>query len=322
MTALAAINRVTALAAISRVTAAELVLAAVGLLALRGLWLLVSSSARRTELMQRGGIDIPRRRRLDEVLDARLARTRWGSDLAGKLRSGGTDLTPARFLGIVAAASLGTLALACVLFPFVIGVAAGVMAGWGCFAWLNRRLDRRREQFVAQLPELARLLSNGASAGLSMPASIELAAREIEAPASEELQTVIDELTFGRSLDESLLSLQRRLPSREIAVLMTTLIIQQRAGGDVVRALQDLSDTLDKRRDTLREVATIMTGAVYTSYIVPILGLGALLLLNAINSQTLDRMTTEPVGIVALVGASILYALGWVAIKRTTRIEL
>ncbi len=101
------------------------------------------------------------------------------------------------------------------------------------------------------------------------------------------------------------MSLQRRLPSREIAVLMTTLIIQQRAGGDVVRALQDLSDTLDKRRETLREVATIMAGAVYTSYIVPILGLGALLLLNTINPQTLDRMTSEPVGIVALVVAGI-----------------
>ncbi len=39
------------------------------------------------------------------VLDARLARTRRALDLAGKLRSGGTELTPARFLVIVAAAS-------------------------------------------------------------------------------------------------------------------------------------------------------------------------------------------------------------------------
>ncbi len=45
-------GRVTTLAAISRVTAAELCSAVVGLLALRGLWLLVSSSARRSELMR------------------------------------------------------------------------------------------------------------------------------------------------------------------------------------------------------------------------------------------------------------------------------
>ncbi len=97
---------------------------------------------------------------------------------------------------------------------------------------------------------------------------------------------------------------------------MTTLIIQHRTGGDVVRALHELSSTLDARRETLREVRTVMAGAVYTSYIVPLLGVGSLFVLNAINSRTLSQMTTEPVGIAALVVAAILYALGWVAIKR------
>jgi tight adherence protein B len=133
---------------------------------------------------------------------------------------------------------------------------------------------------------------------------------------------VIDELTYGRSLEDSLASLQRRLPSREIAVLMTTLVIQQRAGGDVVRALQDLSDTLNSRRETLREVKTLMAGSVYTSYLVPLLGIGALVMLNTVNSNTLQRMTSKPVGIAALVVAGVLYTIGWLATRRTTRIEL
>lgn len=309
-------------AALSRMTIAALGFIAVAFVALSGLWLLVSSSARRSLLMQRGGVELGRKRRLDEGLDLRLARTRRGADLAGKLRSAGTDLTPARFLLLAAGVTFGTFVLASLLFPPLLGAVAGVLAGWGCFAWLGRRLNKRRELFVAQLPEVARLFSNGAAAGLSMPAAIELAVREMEAPASEELQTVIDELTFGRSLDESLAGLQRRLPSREISVLMTTLIIQQRAGGDVVRALQDLSDTLNQRRETLREVGTLMAGAVYTSYIVPLLGVGALFLLNAVNSRTLSQMTSQPLGIAVLVIAGALYALGWLAIKRTTRIEI
>ena len=55
-----------------------------------------------------------------------------------------------------------------------------------------------------------------------------------------------------------------------------------------------------------------MAGAVFTSYIVPCLGLfGALLLLNTINSHTLPRMTSSPIGIAALVVAAILYALAF-----------
>lgn len=312
----------TAPAAIDPLTAGLVLFAAVAIVTLVGIWFLVSGSARRSLVMQRGGLDMRRRATLDERLDARLMQTGWGADLGARLHSAGSELSAARFVLVVVGVSLGALVVVSLLFPPLLAFAAALLAGWGCFAWLQRRLYKRREEFIAQLPEVARLLSNGASAGLSVPAAIELAIREIDAPASEELQTVVDELTFGRSLDEALDRLQRRLPSREIAVLMTTLIIQHRAGGDVVRALQELSTTLDARRETMREVRTVMAGAVFTAYIVPLIGVGSLFLLNTINPHTLARMSTNPIGIAALIVAAGLFTVGWVAIRRTTRIEV
>jgi tight adherence protein B len=76
------------------------------------------------------------------------------------------------------------------------------------------------------------------------------------------------------------------------------------------------------RRETLREVRTLMAGAVFTSYVVPLLGVGALLMLNAINSNTLSRMTSNPLGIAALVVSGVMYALGSLAIRRITRVEV
>jgi tight adherence protein B len=307
---------------ISALTAAEILLVVAALVGLYGMWLLVSTSARRSLLVERGGVELRRRRGLAEAIDARLLRTERGADLAGKLRSAGTQLTPSRYLGALAGGMLGVFVIASLLFPPLLAIVAALLVPWGGSSWLGRRLARRNENFINQLPEIARLLSNGAAAGLSMPAAIELAAKEIDAPAREELQGVLDEVHFGRSLDEALESLARRLPSREVAVLMSTLIIQQRAGGDLVRALQDLSSTLDMRRETLREVRTLMAGAVFTSYVVPLLGVGALLMLNAINSNTLPRMTSNPIGIAALVVAGVLYALGSLAIRRITRVEV
>lgn len=307
---------------IHTVTAAEVLLGVTTVIGLWGVWLYATGSARRNLLVTRGGVELRRRRGLAEALDARLVRTQRGADLAGKLRSAGTDLTPSRFLGSVLGGMVGVFLVLSLLFPLLIAFVAAGLVAWGASVWLGRRLARRQEEFINQLPEVARLLSNGASAGLSMPAAIELAVREIEAPAREELQTVLDEVGLGRSLDESLASLRRRLPSREIGVLMSTLIIQQRSGGDVVRALQDLSSTLDMRRETLREVRTLMAGAVFTSYVVPVLGIGSLLLLNTINSRTLPRMTSSPIGISALIVAAVMYVLGSMAIRRTTRIEI
>jgi tight adherence protein B len=313
---------VTAAITLHPVAAAELLLVVAAVVGLYGIWLLAISSARRSMLVERGGVDLRRRRGLADAIDARLVRTQRGADLAGKLRSAGTQLTPTRYLAAIAGGMLGAFLIASVVFPVLLAIVAAGLVLWGGSAWLGRRLARRKEDFINQLPEVARLLSNGASAGLSMPAAVEMAAREIDAPAREELQSVLDEVHLGRSLDDALDSLARRLPSREIAVLMSTLIIQQRAGGDVVRALQDLSSTLDMRRETLREVRTLMAGAVFTSYVVPVLGVGALVMLNTVNSRTLPRMTSSPIGIIALVVAITLYALGSLAIRRITRIEL
>src|SRR5581483_5750992 len=218
-----------------------------------------------------------------------------GADLAARLHSAGVDRTAAQFLLSVVGTAFATLVVIGALFPALLAIVASAASVWGSFVWLNRKLEKRNEEFVGQLPEIARLLSNSASAGLSIPTAMELCVREVDPPAKDELQTVVDELTLGRSLDDSLASLQRRLPSREVSVLMTTLIIQQRAGGDAVTALQELSQTLEMRRETLREVRTLMAGALFTSYIVPVLGIGALVLLDGINSQTLHRMTTNPV---------------------------
>jgi tight adherence protein B len=103
---------------------------------------------------------------------------------------------------------------------------------------------------------------------------------------------------------------------------MNTLIIQQRAGGDTVGALRELADTLNARRETNREVRTLMAGALTTAYVVPFMGVFALLLLNTINSRTLERMTNTPAGLVTLGVAGALYVVAFVAIRRVTRIAV
>lgn len=310
------------LAAINPRVAPLLAFLGTGLVALAGMWLFISSAARQGTIADRGAIDIAPPRGPMQVLDARIMRTRRGAALAARLQSAGVEMSVGRFVLLRVLLALCVLIVARLLFPLILALACAVAAWWIVRFRVQRRLDRRSVEFVAQLPELARLLSNGASAGLSVPAALELAAREIDEPARAELRTVIDELTYGRSLEDALESLAARLPSREIAVLLNCIIIQQRSGGDTVHALRELSHTLDIRRDTSREVRTLMSGAVYTSYVVPFLGLASLLLLNLVNPDTLTRLTTNAVGIIVLAVSAIIYVVAFLAIRRVTRIEV
>ena len=113
------------------------------------------------------------------------------------------------------------------------------------------------------------MLANGAAAGLSMPAGAGMASRELADPGGLELKRVVDELrrrpvAGGRARRTS----APGCPRARSSVLMTTIAIQQRAGGDTVRALSELATTLDARKDLRREVTTLLSGVVFTSYVV------------------------------------------------------
>ena len=114
-------------------------------------------------------------------------------------------------------------------------------------------------------PDVARLLANGASAGLSLPAAIQLAARELEDPAGDRDAHGDRGAARRPAGRRGARGDARRLPSRELGVLMTTLVIQQRAGGDTVRALNELGHTLEARKDLMREIRTLLSGSVFTS---------------------------------------------------------
>jgi tight adherence protein B len=187
--------------------------------------------------------------------------------------------------------------------------------------WLDHKRELRRDAFMNQLPELARILSNGASAGLSMVSAYGVAVEELDDPARTELQIALEEIRIGQPFERAMENLGERMPSRELSVLVSTLAIQQRSGGDLVRALSDMAATLEARRDTQREVRTLMAGATATSYVVMVIGAAALFLADLIRPGTLDRVAGSPLGILALAVAGTLFVIGFVLIRRITRIE-
>ena len=105
-------------------------------------------------------------------------------------------------------------------------------------------------------------------------------------------------------------------------MLVTTIAIQQRAGGDTVHALQELSDTLEARKDLRREVRTLLSGSVFTSYLVAAMGVGTIILLNVVSPGVLREMTTSLIGLAAFFVAGVLWTIAFVLIKQTTKVDV
>jgi tight adherence protein B len=295
-------------------------------LAVMGLHAYAMGKAQRQALVDRlsatGQIQVGGRRRRFRNLDRRLRRTQLGKKLELRLVATGLDITPGEFFVYMLATVAGLWLIGqASLAPFF-GPIAGVLGIWVALQFLNWQRQKRIEKFINQLPELARILANATQAGLALRTAIGMAAEELEAPAGEELGKVANQLAIGASMDDALGELAERLPSRELVVLVTTLVLSNRAGGQVVSALRNLTETLEERKETRREVRTQLSQVNMTSYAVPVLGVGSLFLMNGVKDGALERMTGSPFGQAAVIIAFSLYAVGFILIRRLSRIDV
>ncbi|MFH9329296.1 type II secretion system F family protein [Streptomyces althioticus] len=295
-------------------------------LAVAGVHVHAAGRAQRQALVDRlsatGELPSGGRRRRFPTLDRRLRRTRLGRKLELRLLATGLDVTPGEFSVAMLVAVAGLwMAGQAALAPFF-GPIAGLLGVWAAVQFLDWQRQKRIERFINQLPELARILANATQAGLALRTAIGIAAEELEAPAGEELAKVADQLAVGASMDDALGELSDRLPSRELVVLVTTLVLANRAGGQVVSALRNLTETLEERKETRREVRTQLSQVSMTSYAVPVLGVGSLFLMNGVKDGALERMTGSTAGQIAVLVAFGLYAVGFLLIRRLSRIDV
>lgn len=204
----------------------------------------------------------------------------------------------------------------------IAGMIMAVFIPFFFFRWLQRKAMQRTEQFVDQLPEISRILSNATSAGMSIERALALASRESPDPGQTELQRVVAHLSLGRSLDYAMNSLSDRMPSRELNILVRTIIIQSRSGGALVSALQDIARALEDRKQLRREVRTAVLSASVSGYIVPFIGIAAVLLINAMKPGVLDEMARTTFGQIILVSSLFFIVTGVLLMRLFSRIEV
>ena len=256
-------------------------------------------------------------------LDKSIARTRLGISMSVALEEFG--LAKFRVIDALMATMALMLAILYIVGSFLSWTLAPI-AAIGVIpllvGFVRRERTQRREKFISQMPQLARVLSNATSAGLALRTAIELASEELPEPAASEMGRVAQAVSVGESIERALANLERRLPSREVVVLASTLIVSARAGGSLITALRRIAETLDERKQTRREILTSLAEAKSTALLIPLIGIMSLLLLRSIDENAIDEMLTRTVGQLIFLGAGVMYVVGFFIFKKITRINV
>jgi tight adherence protein C len=153
-------------------------------------------------------------------------------------------------VGIVALAGLGAskATLVLVLFPGI-----GIMFP---SAWLNRKVQERKDAILRDLPDVLDLLAISVEAGVGFEGALEVVCTHFDSPLAQEFSRTLKEMELGLPRREALQNLKRRTEVPDLSNFVLALTQADALGMPIGRVLHTQAREMRiKRRQWAREKA-------------------------------------------------------------------
>lgn len=252
-----------------------------------------------------------------------LVSARMAADWVTTLERAGLSLTPREYFMLrVVVGAVPAVVLAVVL-PIPLLALLAIPLGYGLVGfWVKRRINSRRAKLEQQLVEVLQMMSSGLRAGFGMLQAIEGAAEQIPAPLSIELRRLIRDTAVGASLEQALEALNERVGSPDFDIVVTAIMIQRQAGGNLAEILDNVSHTMRERERIHGEIKTLTSQQRLTGYVIAGIPIGLGAMFTFINPEYMTLLFTEPLGRMMVGAAVTLELIGFMVIQKIVNIEV
>lgn len=205
--------------------------------------------------------------------------------LRGLLAAHGIAATPQGTLAVLCMVSLAACLTGMLVSTSLLGGAVGLAAiGALVSATLGSQTRKDRNALAAQMPDALRSLSGALGAGKSLSQAIEHVGCTLGEPMGPQFLQASFEIASGRSVEEAVEGLCRRIDAPGIALLGTALQISQRTGSSLndlfSQTAQMASDSVALRRELEVKTSQVRLSAKVVAAM-PVVLCGALTLLSS-----------------------------------------
>jgi tight adherence protein B len=253
---------------------------------------------------------VPKPKGFDERLQAQLDQAAWlirSNEFLVMCIAGG--LLGALFLGAATQTVLGA-------FP------GGLLGAMVPVLVMKIRISRRRAAFVEQLPSTLQLLAGSLRAGYGLLQALDAVVKEASEPTSQEFARVLTEVRLGMPLDESLEGMAQRLDSEDFHWVVLAIGIQREVGGNLAELLTTVGRTMRDRATLRRQIRVLSAEGRISAWVVAAMPFVVAFALVLLDPGYLSELFTRIEGIVMLVMAAVLLAVGGLWLRKIVDIEV
>jgi tight adherence protein B len=230
--------------------------------------------------------------------------------------------------GTLLATSFG-LSIAGCFFTFLfihvllIAFCAAMAMAFMPFLVLTLKKKRRIDAFNKILPDAIDMMARSLRAGHSMVAAINIVAEHAAEPVGSEFGEVFRKQNFGLPLREALTQLLERVPSQDLRVVVTGILVQKDTGGNLAEILDRTVRVIRERLRIQGEIRTHTAQGRMTGWILCALPIVMLVLINLINPGYSDVLFKPGIGRTLLyIGVALLSIGGFIIRQIVNGIEV
>ncbi len=233
--------------------------------------------------------------------------------------------------------SLGEYLLINLLLAFIFFIVFAFGCGWGkppsVFLGLALGLyvphmvtgmmgRRRIKKFLGSFPESIDTMCRGLRSGLPVTESIAAVGREMPDPVGIEFRRISDGVRMGRTLEDSMWEVSKRVDTPEFRFLIIAMAIQRETGGNLAETLGNLADLIRKRRQLRLKIRAMSAEARASAMIIGSLPFVMFCLLYVVNRDYVLILFNSLKGNIMLGFGLFLIGLGVMVMKKMISFEI
>ncbi|WP_373532090.1 type II secretion system F family protein [Vampirovibrio sp.] len=241
-----------------------------------------------------------------------------------KLERANMLITPNEFYMI----SIGSALLGGLVIWFLSGqnMLITIPLGAACialpYAFMSLKTMLRMKKAAAQFSDVLNSMVNAFKTGFGFSRAVQMVADNYDDPWGTEFGKMAAEMNLGASMEDALYSLSSRVPSPDVDLFVTALLIQKETGGSLAELLGNLSHTIRDRYKLFQKVGAISAQGKLSAGIVccvPFLLCGIMYLFLP---DAMIQFVTNPIGIALLILAGFWMCCGVGVLYKIVQIEV
>jgi tight adherence protein B len=187
------------------------------------------------------------------------------------------------------------------------------------YAWMRRR---RLRMFEEQLPDALIMLSGAMRAGVGLNSSIQQLVAEAQPPLQQEFSVVLSEQRLGKTLEQSLSGLSRRVPTQTTVLMVSAMRIATQTGGGLAETLERTSHTIRSRLQMEGKIGALTAQGKLQAWVVGALPLLLMAVLNKMQPEFMELLWHTRIGWGTLAVIAFLEVMGIYVIRKIIAIDV